>query len=569
MIGTLAWLCALIAIAASLSLWWFAIGACAWLFWSHLERLRAEPARGADYGAPASLRLCTATIVSLASYALLLSIALVTVRAALGLLELPLVPFEQAWLAPGMQHASVGYYDKSELRLALLELLALTVTFTIVFVRLASDWVLQRRKPLAMHPLSAAFAFVLYFASVRLPPYPIDLDYWHPLVAAATGIQPGEWLSLIDDPSRGWLRPHLLALWLSAFGLSALSLSAVTTICSAAAGIASFALLRRLTGSRAVALLGASYLLLEATATHADRLAVPAPAHVALALLTLYLSLRLRGALMWPAFLFGLIVAWDPLFGAFAAIGFLLAHGGQILQSQSEVRATRVRALFAMGAGIGVSLVAALVVHGSLMWSSPQTDVTPVTQGILALRPDRPGLESPLPFLLLVVPALLFLALTPRKRGSFRQWSTRRIFAGASLLCAIPYAFLAASGAHPWHWYSIQWVLLPAAALALYGPVRAISLNRRFATLWRFRAALSLGMNALLLVVCFDLFFPTDRLNRVVARYATAYESERATWYRKCAAGLACDAGAKPSLAYYVRDASRPFAPEWEATRGR
>ena len=92
MIGTLAWLCALIAIAASLSLWWFAIGACAWLFWSHLERLRAEPARGADYGAPASLRLCTATIVSLASYALLLSIALVTVRAALGLLEPPLLP---------------------------------------------------------------------------------------------------------------------------------------------------------------------------------------------------------------------------------------------------------------------------------------------------------------------------------------------------------------------------------------------------------------------------------------------------------------------------------------------
>ncbi|HEV8096696.1 MAG TPA: hypothetical protein VGP71_13265, partial [Burkholderiales bacterium] len=111
----LAGLCALIAIAASLSLWWFAIGACGLLVWLHVEAVRAD-----DYSrTPSSLRLSTATIVSLASYALLLSIALLTVRAALGLLELPVVPFEPAWLAPGMQHASVGYYDKSELRLAL------------------------------------------------------------------------------------------------------------------------------------------------------------------------------------------------------------------------------------------------------------------------------------------------------------------------------------------------------------------------------------------------------------------------------------------------------------------
>jgi hypothetical protein len=561
----LAGLCALIAIAASLSLWWFAIGACALLAWLHLESPCAED----HIRTPTSLRLSTATIVSLACYALLLSIALLTVRAALGLLELPVVPFEHAWLAPGMQHASVGYYDKSELRLGLLELLALSVAFTIVFVRLANHWVLQRRQPLAMHPLSAAFAFVLYFASVRLPPYPIDLDYWHPLVAAATGIQPGEWRSLVGDSTQGWLRPHLLALWLSAFGLSALSLSAVATICSVAAGTASFALLRRLTGSRAVALLGTSYLLLEATATHADRLAFPAPAHVALALLTLYLSLRLRGQRTWPAFLFGLIVAWDPLFGAFAAVGFLLAHGGQMLQFRNEVPATRVRALFAMGAGIGVSLVAVLVLHGSLAWSTPQTDVTPVLHEIVVLRPDRPALESALPFLALLVPLLLFLALTPRKHGSLRQWSARRIFAGASLLCAIPYAFLAAASEDPRYWYSIQWALLPAATLALYGPVRAICLNRRLGTPSRFRAALSLGMSALLLVVCFDVFFPIDPLNRVVARYATAYESERATWYRQCAAGLACDAGAKPTLAHYVRDASRPFAPQGEARRGR
>lgn len=449
----LAGLCALVAIAASLSLWWFAIGACALLAWLHVGSPRTE-----DYNRTPAVRLSTATIVSLASYALLLSIALLTVRAALGLLELPVVPFEPAWLAPGMQRASVGYYDKSELRLALAELLVLTVTLTIVFVRLAGHWVRQRRRPFAMHPLSAAFAFVLYFASVRLPPYPIDLDDWYPL---------------------------------GSFGLSALSLSAVATVCNVAAGMASFTLLRRLTGSRAVALLGASYLLLEATATHAERLSSPAPAPVALAMLLLYLSLRFRGERMWPALLFG--------------------------------------------------LVAAVVVHGVLTSSSP----------------DRPGLEPPLPFFALLVPVLLLLALTSRKRGGFRRWSARRVFAGASLLCAVPYAFLAATRADPGPSYAIQWVLLPAAALALYGAIRAISLSGGFGMPQRFRAAFSLGMTALLLIVCFDLFFPIDRLNRAIARYATAYESERATWYRQCAAGLACDHGAKPSLAYYVRHASR------------
>lgn len=450
----LAGLGALVAIAASLSLWWFAIGACALLFWLHVESRRAK-----DYGrTPQFLRLSMATILSLASYALLLSIALLTVRAALGLLELPVMPVEQAWLAPGMQRASVGYYDKSELRLALIELLVLAVVFTIVAVRLATHWVRQRRKRFAMHPLTAAFAFVLYFASVRLPPYRIDSDSWY-------------------------------SLW--SFGLSALSLGAVATICNLVAGMASFTLLRRLTGSRAVALLGASYLLLEATATHADRLTSPAPAPVALAMLLLYLSLRYRGEGAWPALLFG--------------------------------------------------LVAAIVVHGVLTPPSP----------------GRPALEAPLAFLPLLVAILVLLALTSRKRDGFRQWTARRSFAGASLLGAVPYAILAATRADPGPSYAIQWVLLPAAALALYGAIRAISLSGGCGMPRRFRAAFSLGMTALLLVLCFDLFFPIDRLNRAIARYATAYESERATWYRQCAAGLACDPGAKPSLAYYVRQASR------------
>jgi hypothetical protein len=543
--AALAWLGALIGIAASLSLWWLFAAAGALLLWLHLEQRAAPP----------FLRLSTATIVSLACYALLLSIALLTVRAALGLLELPVVPFEQAGLAPGMRHASLGYYDKSELRLALAQLLVLTVTFAIVFVRLAGYRMRQQREPLALHPLSAAFAFVLYFASVRLPPYAIDSGYWYPLVAAAARIHGGDWLSFIGDTSQGPLRPHLLALWLWAFGWSTLSLSAAATICNLAAGMVSFALLRRLSGSRAVALLGASYLLLEATTTSADRLAFPAPAHVALAMLLLYLSVRWRGERAWPAFLFGLSLAWDPLFGACAAIAFLSVHGGPILQS-------RARPLVAMGVGISASLAAALAARGALAGSVLRVDWAPVP------APGADGPDSPLAILPALIAVLLFLALASRKRGALRQWTARRIFAGASLLCGVLYALLATARAEPHHADLIQWVLVPAAALALYGAVRVISFTGRFGAPRRFRAAFSLGTGAMLVVLCFDLFFPVDRLNLAVARYATAYESGRATWYQQCAAGLACDPGAKPTLAYFVRHASRPLMLDREPTRG-
>jgi hypothetical protein len=220
-----------------------------------------------------------------------------------------------------------------------------------------------------------------------------------------------------------------------------------------------------------------------------------------------------------------------------------------------------------MCAGIAASIAAALVAHGALTLSS-HADAAPVVQKILARPPQEAGPESLLPFLVLLVPVFLLLALASRKREKLRQWSARRLFAGSTLLCSIPYACLAAARADPSYAYSIQWVLLPAAALALYGAVQAILRKGRLRAPWRFRTALSLGTSTLVLVLCFDVFFPIERLNRVLARYATAYESERATWYRQCAEGLACDPGAKPTLAHYVRHASRPLQLDRETTRG-
>jgi len=441
-------------------------------------------------------------------------------------------------------------------------LLLLTVVFAMVFVQSAVHWVQRRGRPLVTHPMSAAFAFVLYFSSIRLPPYPIHLEHWVPLVAVATGIRDGAWpLVSGTDAVHGPLSPVLLAAWLAWFGLSALSLSAAAMIGNLVAGMASFALIRRLTGSRAVAMLGASYALLETTAIRTAPITFPAPAEVALAMLLLYMSLSDREGRPWPAFLFGLILAWNPLFGAFAALGFLLALGSQLLQSTGDLRATRMRAIFAMLAGSGLSMATILVARTALALSPLDGNAAPIPEDAFSLfRTDSPAPQFVVPFLPLFIPGLLLLALLSRRSRRSGGLTARRLFVGASLVCAVPSAFFAAVRLDPFHSFEVYWVLTPTVALAIYSVVRLLALSARFGASRRIRAALSMSMAAMVLVVLFDILFPIHRLNQVVARYATGYEFERQKWYKKCASGQACDPDAKPSLIHHLRQASRPIS---------
>ena len=109
-----------------------------------------------------------------------------------------------------------------------------------------------------LHPATALFAILLFFASLYLPPYEIDIDHWFPFVGTATAIRNGIWPYIGGyDPGYGFLRPAFLAAWVAAFGLSALSLSAMLMLTNLLAGAAAFALIHRLTASRVVALVGA------------------------------------------------------------------------------------------------------------------------------------------------------------------------------------------------------------------------------------------------------------------------------------------------------------------------
>jgi hypothetical protein len=529
---------ALAILAACCNLWWFAFASAAGLVWLHLAFVRAGSSSGIECSEVRRLRLSTATLLSLVSYALLLSTGLLTTRAALGLLELPRALFEQSGLAPAMQRSSLGFYDKSELRLALSELALLTVTFSAILVQAASSRALQRRRALVLHPASAAFAFVLYFAAVRLPPYPIHLEQWGALASLATS--DSAW------PSMRSVSPVLLGTWLSSFGLSPLSLSVAVALCNLVAGAASFVLIRRLTGSPVAAMFGASFVLLEATILHVASVMSPAPAHVALAMLLMYLSLHPRAGFPWVVFMLGLILGWDPLFGASASAGFLFALGCQ------AGRPGRQRAFAALLAGMGVS-VAAIAIARSGLASLPLPGVALITQQ------EQLGVHV----FPLFTSGLVLLALAVRRSGRFRAWTARRLFVCASMVCALPSTYLAAVRLDPAASLEVYWILVPIAALALYGLVRVIGRAARI----RMRAPLSTGLSTVALVVLFDIAFPAQRLNQVVARYAVGYETERQNWYRACAAGKACDPRRKPTLALYLREAARPLVPSAGARR--
>jgi hypothetical protein len=149
---------ALIALAALPSLWVFVVAAILLFAWLRRDR-RVAPGPSAG------------TFLALALYAGLIAIVLVTVRAALGWLERPTVALEQTGIAPFLAHGSLGFYDKSELRVALAQFLVVWVLFAAL---LAEMWGRHENAP-SLHPLTALFALILYFGSVQLPPYSSSL----------------------------------------------------------------------------------------------------------------------------------------------------------------------------------------------------------------------------------------------------------------------------------------------------------------------------------------------------------------------------------------------------------
>jgi hypothetical protein len=326
-----------------------------------------------------------------------------------------------------------------------------------------------------IHPLTAVFAVLVIFASFYLPPYRIDLDHWHPFIAAATAIRNGSWPYLGGyDSGYGFLCPAFLALWLVCFGLSVLSLSSLVMFCNLVAGVASFALIRRLTGSPLLALLGALYPLqgispqvLGLSRDFAVSSSFRAPVQIALCALLLYLSLhRARGRFI-PAFLFGVMVLWDPLFGAFAAAGFVLAHGYLFVHGTAAARGrgAHARAILAMVAGIVLPLALIAALHGAPVANPAETygEISATSRLAVLGYANAPQQFDPIVIVGALV-GVVYLALVVRRASVHRALTPAYLFVGATLIAAIPRVLYALGRSDPTHYLPLYWALMPCAA---------------------------------------------------------------------------------------------------------
>lgn len=499
--------------------------------------------------APSTHRLPdAATVLALVLYAALCALILVTLFAGLGWLDRPTPSFAEYPVPAYMQNSTLGFYDKSELRLALFAMVALSAALAPLLL-----WLAARRKPvLRLHPAYAAFAIVLYFATVRLPPYDVELDHWFPLVSAATGIRNGVWPYFSGyDSGYGLLAPAALALWLTCFGLSTLSLSALVSACTLVAGCASFALLRRLSGSRAVALLGSAYLLLEATNANAVTSTFRAPVQITLGAMLLYASLRENGRSAPAGFLFGLVVLWNPPFGAFAALGYACAHACRVWQAPAQRRFAAARPLLAMLAGLLLPL-AVIRIFATSAGGATMFGALGSAGGLFIIGYGNLAQQFDLLILPAFFSALIYAGLLYRRLARGLRLTRRHLFIGATLIGAVPWVLYATGRSESAHFFAAWWALLPCIALLCWGFVRLLALRPAHQP-----ARLSLTV----FCVVFIVLFPYYRLNVLLGNYITGYESGREAWYVACASGKTCDARNKPSLARYLREAAEPLAP--------
>jgi hypothetical protein len=339
-----------------------------------------------------------------------------------------------------------------------------------------------------MHPVTALFAVLLMLGTFHLPPYLVNAEHWFPFVAAASAIRHGDW-PLIGgfDSGYGLLCPAFLAVWLAGFGVSKLSLSALVMLSNVIAGTASFVLIRALTSSPFLALVGALYPLQgidEMTALNARTFAVSstfrAPVQIAIGSLLLYLCLRDRRGRIWPAFLFGVTVLWNPAFGAFAAVGFLAAQGYRMLHATGNERAFLVRIVLAMLAGIAIPLALIAALGRSAApgeWYA--TTAARIELDLLGYANQAQQFDPIVTAAFIAGALCLALLLRRISRGGIL--TTKYLFVGASVIAAVPYGAYALARSDPTHYLPAYWCLIPSLALFASGFFRLFSMRSTLA----------------------------------------------------------------------------------------
>ena len=501
----------------------------------------------------------TKTSAALLIYAVLASVLTITMRDALGFLDV--APFKSVYsgeipleLFRADAHQSV--YEKHDIKL-------MVGQFALVFALYAA-FLLEGARALGafyrarLSPATALFAFVLFFAIVKLPPYTLDMPHWSPFLASASGISEGRWPYLHHySVQYGLLNAGALALWLKAFALTPISLAFFVFSLTALSAILAFLLVRRLTNSKGAALLAGALLVtnfydMDAALLAPNMGALRSHFQIISGLYLLWASLKPKVAIscLIAPFLFGFVCLWEPVYGLFMALSFWLISAYRYFLRHEKAALRQSLALLA-GALLPV-IAAAMIRPPELSFFSADTYNVLFSNHRLFMEGFGTAPQKFYSAEILVLAFYMAAAFVAYRQLSVgRGFTSMHLFIFATALMSPPWIAYELGNSNRAYLNPLAWLLAPATAVIIFTAYRYSVMTGSRVRLY----AVSIIAAAPLFTM--DIVKP---LETGIGAYLTKYEEERAAWYRGCAEnireGRECDPVEQPGLRFYANAAA-------------
>lgn len=513
--------------------------------------LRATLADWTVGGGPGSASADISTGIALLIYFTFISLLVNTYRSYAGFYDIP--PFDLVAGALSEEYyrndGQFSVYNKAGLRLAITDYVSLIITGVVLAEFVRRYFRFRFGKGFKLDPVFAMFIVLLFFGSVWLPPYQIDLPHWATWIGAATEVWHGALPYFHTFSQYGFMPIILLALWLKLFALTPLALASFVMLVTFIAGLLSYLLVQRLTRSRAISffaavtLVSGFYTLVDGIGT-GNVSALRAQLPIAGGLYLLWASYSKGKNAIVAGFLLGFVVLWEAGFGFFLLVAYLATHLYRLValkKSQSK------SCLFALASSLGLSLV---VIYA---FFTPQESPFKLIDNIRDVYSAYVSGFGALAqktywFELLVVffyPSCLLMLYRRYRKPVFRL-TDRDLFGIATIIISIPWVTYELNRSNEWYAYPLMWAIAPASALYL-------------SCLYRIKSFRHIALAAtILIMVQADL---VKRVTSEIGAYLVRYEFARHTWSVECAdrarQGLKCDD--QPTLKQYVKASQKSF----------
>lgn len=492
-------------------------------------------------------------------YTALISIILVTLRDALGLIYYE--PFKGiSQIIPELLTlgTSQSVYDKTELKILLVHFILTLIIVSFLLVIYFKYYYIRFSKRLNLNYVDALFIFILYFAFIKLPNYAIDPTHWASWLGPTAGIFHGKWPYFDTHCQYGLLPAFMLFLLRCIFNISSLSLALFVAFTGLLAGITAYFLIKDLTKSRWTAFFSSIILIYYFLARDVE-LYFPnmgpmrAQMPIMLGLFLLWQSMKnTRRALVY-SFFTGVMILWEPIFGFFLLAAFLFSNIYKKIYKKEKKAVLKIL-LACCGLIIpllimfiiklpkyGLFVILKNIFNQYSLHSISFTSLSQIfsTRGIIILL-----------FYILVI-FMLYRSFI-KKRANLNNL---KLFVINSVIMSIPWLFYLISKSGRSYFYPLIWSIAPASVYFYYSYIKTRK-NKKI-------------IYIVILILFVLLQIPQNLINRIsdsISVYITAYENERFTWYIERAEdikmGIKPDIATKPGLHKYSKQSILPLYAE-------